>query len=172
MLQRLPGAHHIADYLLATAKLDHDIELDQLQLNKLCYLVNGFTLQERDAPAFHHDVEAWRHGPVVPVVYKMYKDYGSRPITQLELCRTSLRDHKDVVDRWVELVKIIGEDVAAIASSVLAKYGKCDGGQLVGMTHMTNTPWKKAYKSGRNNIISTETIKQFYRNLSADDRGR
>ena len=172
MLQRLPGAHHVADYLLATAKLDYDIELDQLQLNKLCYLVNGFTLQERDTPAFRNDVEAWRYGPVISIIYKMYRDYGDQPITQLELCRTYLEDRDAVTDRWEELVKIIGEDVAAVASGVLEKYGKCDGGQLVGMTHMGNTPWKKAYKPGRNNIISTEIIKRFYRNLSVDDKGR
>ena len=172
MQQNLPGAHHIADYLLATAKLDYDIDLDQLQLNKLCYLVNGFTLRERDDPAFYNDVEAWKYGPVIPAVYKMYKVYVDGPITQLDICRTSLDDRDEVSNRWEDLVQIIGEDVASIASGVLKAYGQYDGSALVSMTHRSETPWKKAYKPGRNNVIITKDIRQFYRNLDVDDRGR
>ena len=172
MQQNLPGAHHIADYLLATAKLDYGIDLDQLQLNKLCYLVNGFTLRERDDPAFYNDVEAWKYGPVIPEVYKMYKVYVDGPITQLDICRTSLDDHDEVSNRWEDLVQIIGEDIASIASGVLGAYGQYDGSALVSMTHRSETPWKKAYKPGRNNVILTKDIRQFYKNLDADDWGR
>ena len=171
-MARLPGAHHVADYILATAKLGPNIELDHLQLNKLCYLVNGFTLRERDDPAFHNNVEAWKYGPVVPEVYKMYKIYGDKPITTLDMYRTGLENTKAVAERWGELVDIVGRDVAAIAYGVVEKYGKYTGWQLVNMTHGKHTPWKKAYRPGRNNIISTDTIRRFYRNLEPDDRGR
>lgn len=168
---RLPGANHIADYILATAKLGLDIELDQLQLNKLCYLVNGFTLRERDEPAFHNSVQAWKFGPVVPEVYETYRDYGDRPITALDLCRTSLHNRKELMDRWGDLADIIGKDVAAIAYGVVKEYGKYGGWDLVHMMHKKRTPWKKAYRPGHNNTIPTGTIKQFYRNLKpGDDR--
>ena len=172
MQQHLPGAHHIADYLLATAKLDYGMDLDRLQLNKLCYLVNGFTLRERDDPAFYNDVEAWKYGPVIPEVYKMYKAYADGPITHLDMCRTSLDDHDKVSNRWKNLVQIIGDGVASIASGVLEAYGRYDGGALVDMTHRSETPWNKAYKPGRNNVILTKDIRQFYKNLDVDDRGR
>lgn len=169
MQKPLPGAHHISDYLLATAKLEHDIDLDQLQLNKLCYLVNGFTLRERDEPAFYNDVEAWKYGPVVPEVYKMYRVYGDKPITKLDICRTPLDDSEAVRARQEDLISIIGDEIASISSGVLKAYGQCTGGQLILMTHSKNTPWKKAYKPGRNNVIPTKEIKQFYRNLDAYD---
>ena len=172
MSYHLPGAHHIADYLLATAKLDHDINLDQLQINKLCYLVNGYTLQERDEPAFYNKIEAWKYGPVVPEVYDMFKAYEDHPITELDLCRTSLDDNKKLCERWEDLVSVIGKDVAGIASSVLNAYGKCDGSQLVGMTYLKDTPWGKEYRAGHNNVIRTKIIKKFYRDLDADDVGR
>ncbi len=170
-MSRLPGANHIADCILATAKLGPDIELDHLQLNKLCYLVNGFTLREREEPAFYNDVEAWKFGPVVPEVYTAYKDYGDNPITALDMCRTSLED-RAVAERWGELVDIIGRDVASIAYGVVKKYGKYGGWDLVHMTHKKRTPWKKAYRAGRNNVISTDSIRQFYRNLKPDDDRR
>ena len=171
MIVQLSGANHIADCILATAKLDSNIELDQLQLNKLCYLVNGFTLRERDKPAFHNRVEAWKFGPVVPEVYVTYRYYGDRPITMLDLCRTNLNDTKDLKKRWSDLVYIIGKDVAAIVYGVVKEYGKYSGWDLVYMTHRKHTPWKKVYRPGHNNIIPTEEIREFYRNLRpGDDR--
>ena len=171
-MSRLPGANHVADYILATARLDSDTRLDHLQLNKLCYLVNGFTLREREEPAFYNDVEAWRFGPVVPEVYTAYKDYGNRPITALDMCRTSLEDRAAVAERWGEMVDIIGRDVASIAYGVVKTYGKYRGWDLVDMTHMERTPWKKAYRAGHNKVIPTESIRQFYRNLKPDDDRR
>lgn len=169
----LPSANHIADCILATSNLYYEIELDQLQLNKHCYLVNGFTLKERDEPAFYNNVEAWRYGPVIPEVYSAYKYYEDKKITHLEMCRTSLLDNREKVsERWDKLVKIIGEDVVAVISGVLKQYGKYTGGQLVEMTHGNDTPWKKVYRPGHNKIINTDIIKNFYRRLRADDIGR
>lgn len=168
----IPAAHHVADYILATAKLNLDIDLDQLQLNKLCYLVNGFTLRERNEPAFHNDIKAWKYGPVVPAVYWTYKIYGDKPIATLDMCRTPLEDTDAIAKRCEALAEIIGRDVAAIAYGVLKEYGKYTGGELVAMTHQNRTPWKKAYRPGHNNVISTDAIRRFYRDLKPDDRCR
>ena len=162
----LPGALHIADCLLITAKFK-DIELDMLQLNKLCYLVDGFTLQERQEPAFNSDIEAWKYGPVIPSIYQSFKYFGEEKIDQLELCRTMLDNREKIQSRYNNLVKIIGDHVAAIISGVVNEYGKLTGGQLVGMTHMKDTPWSKNYRAGRNNAIPTKDIRNFYRNLDS-----
>lgn len=172
MMQGLPGAVHVADFILAAAKLDGDLELDQLQINKLCYLVNGFTLRERDEPAFYNDIEAWKYGPVVRAVYETYREYGNKPITALDLCRTPLTNKDAVFKRIQDLILILGEDVAGIALGVVQEYGGCTGGELVGMTHKRRTPWKKAYRPGHNNVIPTNAIRQFYRTLSPNDRRR
>ena len=79
MTTRLPSAGHVADCILISAKYRYDTDLDQMQLNKLCHLVNGFTLRERKDPAFYSIVEAWKYGPVIPEVYEAYKHYGRIP---------------------------------------------------------------------------------------------
>ncbi|MBI1658990.1 MAG: DUF4065 domain-containing protein [Thaumarchaeota archaeon] len=168
----LPGANHVADFILATARLDSDTRFDQLQLNKLCYLVNGFTLREQDEPAFYNDVEAWRHGPVVPEVYQAYRRYGREPITELDMCRTSLDDRKNVAERWAELFPILGRKVATIAYGVVREYGRYSGWDLATMTHKRRTPWKRAYRPGRNRVIPTDDIMRFYRKLKSDDNRR
>lgn len=164
-VNRLPSATHVADYMLASATLDYGLNLDQLQLNKLLYIANGFVLQDRDEPAFHNDVEAWKYGPVIRAVWEAYNNWGDTPIRMLDMCRTPLDDKAKVAGRRDELLKIIGTDVASVVGSVLEAYGRCTGGELVDMTHRKGTPWSDAYRRGRNNVIPTGSITSFYRNL-------
>ncbi len=168
----LPSALHVADYMLATAKLDHDLDLDQLQLNKLLYITNGFVLRDRDDPAFHNDIEAWKYGPVIRAAWETYRDWGRSPIGRLEMCRTPLDDTDMVAKRRMELFEIIEDDTASVVGGVLHEYGQCTGGDLVHMTHKEGTPWDHAYKPGRDNVISTKSITEFYRQLSKYDDAR
>lgn len=162
----LPSAIHVADYLLATARLDYCIWLDQLQLVKLVYITNGFVLQNRDEPAFHNPVEAWKYGPVVRSVREAYAHWGDDPIGVLDICRTPLDDTDAVARRRTQLLGILGRDVAGVASGVLEQYGRCTGGELIDITHRRDTPWHKAYRPGSNRVVSTESIASFYRCLS------
>lgn len=172
MMMDLPSADQVADFMLGMAKMYHDVKLDPLQLNKLCYLVNGFVLREREDPAFYDDIEAWKYGPVIPTVYHKYKIHGDGKIPRLAMCRTSLDDREALHKRCTELADIIGEEVAATTRGVLKEYSKFDGVTLMAMTHGKDTPWKKAFKAGQNKVITTGTIKEFYRNLSTNDRKR
>lgn len=172
MTPRLPSAGHVADCILISAKFVYDTDLDQMQLNKLCHLVNGFTLRERDEPAFYNAVEAWKYGPVIPEVYEAYKSYGKGAITVLDMCRTGLENEEAAVDRWKDLYPIIGDQVASIIHGVVKEYSKYSGWELAEMTHKRRTPWKKVYRPGHNKIIPTSVIREFYKNLTADDDGR
>lgn len=162
----LPSVGHVADYMLATAILDHDLRLDEIQLNKLLYITNGFVLRERDEPAFHNPIEAWKYGPVIRIVRETYGCWRDSPIDVLDICRTSLTDYAVVVGRRNDLLKIIGGVVAGVVGGVLEKYGRCTAGELVNMTHRDDTPWKKAYRPGYNKVITTESIANFYRHIA------
>ena len=166
---RPPTALQVADYMLATAKLDYGLNLDQLQLNKMLYMVNGFVLKDRDEPAFRNPVEAWKYGPVIRMVWETYKDWGDKQIDTLDMCLTSLDNTDALENRRTEMFKIIGQKVAGIVSGVIHEYGTCTGGELIDITHRKGTPWAKAYKPGRNNIIPKEAIAKFYRNISSHD---
>ena len=94
--------------MLATAKLDHGLNLDQLQLNKQLYFTNGFVLQRQDEPAFYNPIEAWKYGPVIRTVWETYQGWGRTPIGMLDMCRTSLDNRDAAVGRRTELLEIIG----------------------------------------------------------------
>lgn len=167
----IPSVLHVADYMLATAKLDYGLDLDQIQLNKLLYITNEFVLRERDDSAFHNDVEAWKYGPVIRTVWETYRDWGSSPIGRLEMCYTSLDDRDMVAKRRMELFKIIDKDITSVVGGVLQEYGRCMG-ELVDMTHKKGTPWHKVYRPGHDNVIPTKLIAKFYQHLSKYDDAR
>ena len=162
----LTSALHVADYMLATAKIDYDLELDQLQLNKLLYITNGFVLQEREEPAFHNPIEAWKYGPAIRIVWETFDYAGRNPIKYLSMCRTKLHNTEKVKGRRLDLLNITGEDVASVVGGVLKQYGRCTGGQLIDMTHKEGTPWSNTYKPGHDKIIPTALIADFYRHIS------
>lgn len=172
IIQELPNAIHISDCLLVIAKLDYQMQLDQLQVNKYCYLIDAFTLHYYQKPVFYNNVEVWQYGPIIPEIYSAYKVYGDKPITHLEICGTDLNDTDNINKRYENLIKIIGDDIAGIISGVIKEYGKFSGSQLVTMTYGKHTPWKKAYKPGHNKIITSDIIQKFYKNLKPGDMGR
>ncbi len=57
-------------------------DLDNLKLQKLLFLANSSFLNSHGRPLVRERVEAWKHGPVIDVVYQEYKEYGNAPIVQ------------------------------------------------------------------------------------------
>ena len=107
----LPSVHEVAEYLLAACEaeasaLDDDL-MTHLKLQKLVYFAQGASLHYVGEPLFHEPLEAWKHGPVCPPLYKTYKVFGRFPIpvtVSLEQARTRFTETQlDVLDTAVML---------------------------------------------------------------------
>lgn len=74
-------AIEVARYLiyLAASQEEPDL-LSPMRLQKLLYYVQGWSLALRGEPMFPERIEAWAHGPVVPVVYNGFRSYGDSSI--------------------------------------------------------------------------------------------
>lgn len=70
----------VADYFLSKTKFADDAMMTNLKLQKLLYYIQGFHLALFEIPIFEDDIEAWRHGPVAPIIYHNFKSNGSNPI--------------------------------------------------------------------------------------------
>lgn len=59
-----------------------DYGVSNLKLQKLLYFIQVYFLMnsEDHQPCFSEKIEAWDFGPVVPVAYREYKQYGSTDI--------------------------------------------------------------------------------------------
>ncbi len=100
--------------------------ITNLKLQKLCYYAQGITLAKLRRPLFFEDIEHWQQGPVVPALWREYKQFGERPIPSPEL-------PKDF--------KVFDSETRSVLDFVIKTYGRLFAWELRNMTH-TEPPWQ------------------------------
>ena len=122
-----------------------------LEIQKLLYIAQVFSLGLRDKPLFKDTIEAWRYGPVVRSVYDRFKMYGSMHIPERSF--DDISGHK-CSDEEYEFVSGIAE-----ATKDLHDW------QLVGLTHRDGTAWKKRYTPFMSNEISETDMRDEFESI-------
>jgi uncharacterized phage-associated protein len=120
-------ARQVANYFIDLAEQDH-VSITPLKLQKLVYLAHGWSLALRGQPLIRQNPEAWKYGPVIPVIYKAFKEYGGSPITDK-----------------ANLVPVGGQISDAekdLIKSVWGKYKSLTAGQLSTLTHEPGSAWQ------------------------------
>lgn len=142
-------ANQIADWLLAWSS-EAEAELDNLKLQKLLYYAQGHALGGGREPIFTDEIQAWAHGPVVPAVYRRFRDYGGNPIDVDQ----ALPDTFD----WDEY-----RDIEAHLQLVWNTYAKYASWTLRNMTHGEN-PWMAHFDADeRSSVIPIDALQDFFR---------
>ena len=73
-------ANNVAKYLiyLASQEFVGDNKeregITNLKLQKVLYFVQAYYLAKLNRPLFPDNIEAWEYGPVIPSVYRKYKE--------------------------------------------------------------------------------------------------
>lgn len=146
-LGRDGGAIAATEQLLHIAH-KHGMGLTPMQVLKLVYISHGWMLGLHQQPLFDEDVEAWKYGPVVPCVYRKYKEFRGSPI------KSPGKDHEE--DMEGPKRNMIGQ--------VFDGYGTYTGIELSELTHQEGSPWDTARKA-RMDIIPNDLIQTYYRKL-------
>lgn len=133
-----------ANYFLAQIDEDAGDLISNLKLQKLVYYAQGFHLAMFDKPLFSEPIEAWAHGPVVPVLYHNFKPYGSNSIPRPECIDFSIYDG----------------DTREMLDEVYKVYGQFSAWKLRNMTH-EEPPWIEA--SENRSTISHESLKAYFK---------
>lgn len=125
---------------------DRNIAISNLKLQKLLYFIQAECLKQLNVPCFKDDIQAWKHGPVVPDVYFNYNSYLAGPILSTLPPKEEISANKQ-----------------AIIINVLDKYKNTLPWDLVEITHKQES-WKKMYRPDENNIvIPVSLIKETYK---------
>ena len=69
----------VAEYVITYSEVK-DYGISNLKLQKILYLIQAYSLIHTKKPCFSEDIEAWDFGPVIPEVYRKYKQFGSTDI--------------------------------------------------------------------------------------------
>jgi uncharacterized phage-associated protein len=126
------------------------------KLQKLCYYAYSWYLTLYNRKLFDNRFEAWIHGPVDPILYQRYKDWGWQEIQE------------NTEDLHLE------NNHMSFVHKVFKSYGHLNGNQLEYLSH-TEDPWLEA----RGELaeyepcitqIEDDIIRRFYLKVQADER--
>jgi len=139
--------------------------LDPMKVQKLVYFAHGWHLAIEDSPLTRQDFEAWQFGPVIPDLYRAFKDYGSGAVTEYAT--------KFNFDRHVYTTPRIREErgepsivALDVIRDVWGVYGSYSAIKLSNATHKIGTPWAKWYDPTRHHVvIPNSDIKDYFESM-------
>jgi uncharacterized phage-associated protein len=144
----------IAAIFVKRAIKEHNF-LTQMKLQKLVYIAHGYHLAKYGAPLINDQVQAWKFGPVVPVIYQDYKLYGSNMITGPDLIKFNQFDKADESQ--------ISDSAKDAIEFTWKLTNKLSAAKLSDWTHIDGSPWQKVYKEGHFEIpIEDSIIKDYF----------
>jgi uncharacterized phage-associated protein len=129
-----PDARAVANLMLDRAEL-HRLRLSNLRLQKLLYFAHGRHLVVQRRPLVSGHFEAWKFGPVHPVVYGAFKTFGDAPITGRAVKRHPLTGVETA------LPAVVDDAALEHVDGVLVSLGRLPSGRLVELSHAPNGPW-------------------------------
>lgn len=134
----------VAKYFLLLGQMNHK------KLQKLCYYAQAWSLALTDVRLINTWFEAWAHGPVSPVLWHRYKEWGGLIISSYE-----------------GNPNFNSNQTALFLNKIYQLYGHYSGDQLEQLTHK-EYPWinaREGYPEGAicTNIISENDMASFYR---------
>ena len=63
--------------------IDADDHITHMEVQKLMFFAHGWMLGQYGRPLHYHQWEAWKYGPVLPVVYHNLSYFRARPINEI-----------------------------------------------------------------------------------------
>lgn len=140
----MPTALDVANFFLSKTREDIGDSITHLKLQKLVYYAQGIYLAMKGVPLFEDHIEAWDHGPVVPTLYRNFREYGSNPIPGTDANEAEMPFDESQIE---------------ILNEVYKAYGQYSAWKLRAMTHDEPT-WKNAYPNG---VIDNDSMMSFFK---------
>jgi len=133
-------------------------EITNLALQKLLYYADAVNMLKTDRVLFENDCEAWVHGPVYPIIYNKYREFGRTQIYDCDLDKSYLQ-------------KISNEE-KEVLDYVLKNFAIYNGKVLEHSTHR-ESPWLEAREGyfeteASDEIIRKDSIKEYFENIKEE----
>lgn len=143
------SALSVAEYFIDKANKRNE-SITNKKLQKLLYYAQVWSLVVNDEKLYSERIEAWVHGPAVPVVYRKFKVFEFNSI-KLDTSSISF----NVSRKQIKLL-----------DNIWSVYGKYDAEYLELLSH-SELPWQEArnemsVSERSNNAISLVTARKYY----------
>ena len=148
----------ISDYILMRAA-GLGQRLTPFELIKRVVIAHGRYLACTGDPLIVDRIEAWKHGPVIPVLYHELKIYGDDPVPALRYCGTPTDKSPS---REQSFNDVLSEGEQYIIDGVVDDYKDWNMSQIYQLCHEEGSPWKQCYTGGHGVEIPDYIIKEYY----------
>ena len=150
----------VADYIIC----EHGCNFTPFQLIKMIYMAHGLILATTDKPLIHDRIEAWKHGPVIPLLYHELKRWGDMQVPSLNYCGTEPSSDNEIIQNRKRLFKdILTEYERDIIDLIVKHYRDWSFTDLRRLCHQPGTPWDKYYNGEYGVEIPDASIKEYYK---------
>ena len=139
-------AMDVARYILTKCNKEGQ-PISNLQLQKMLYYIQYEFLRETGEPLFEDDFEAWKFGPVIPVVYYEYSHMGAFRIGA---------DYKD----YDKILSEMSKDEIDMLNDIIVDKRDMNVWSMVDNTHKKGKAWDLIFKDGEGfgDVISKDLI--------------
>lgn len=124
----------IANFILDFCD-EQDRGVSNLKLQKLVYFCHVWSLIELGRPLVRHKFEAWELGPVLPYLYREFKDYD----------RAAIRGRAKRIDPFDGQHRVVtysfDSATEALLRRITAFYSRLSPADLVNLSHTKGGPW-------------------------------
>jgi uncharacterized phage-associated protein len=164
MLEKKPDLNTFrsTNYIIKILNKKGVTDLTNLKLQKLLYCAYGVHLVLFSEKLFNDQIQAWKLGPVVPIIYQEFKDCGKKTIGPNSLAGILRDDFSGEIDFPIfdEIIEINRTKSLFIACHL---YGDKTAWELVEMLHSKGGGWHKNYdiKSLGIEIPSDDILQEF-----------
>ena len=141
--------------LILDMREDGGKPLTIMQLIKLIYIADGWSIVLLGHPLSKEAPKAWQYGPVYPTVYRAFSGAGARPVSARAVVKGTA----------IPLAEDFSEEESNLIKMVVDSYGKLSAFALSNLTHQQDTPWSRAYDKGIYTDISLADIQEHYESL-------
>ena len=161
-------AASIANFFVHKAENESEgrYSMTLMHMQKLIYFAHGFHFGLFDSPLIQETFETWDYGPVVPTLYRKFRNYGEKRI-----------DEKTKDDSGTVVEEPKDEQTVLLLNDIWRSYGNIDGMELSRMTYAKGSPWDQTLETlpnGRRAIIlerkiPNETIRNYFKGLLSQE---
>ena len=128
------------------------------------FISHGRVLSITDKPLIHDRIEAWKYGPVIPVLYHELKMWEDRPVKNLSYCGTVPSKNDKIDTNHSELFSEVLTKLERETIDVTVRhYGDWEFGDLQKLCHEQGSPWDIHYDGKPNTEIPDATIIECYK---------
>ena len=163
------SAQLISDYFLTHS----NNPLTAMHMIKMTYIAHGFALAITKKPLIGSRIEAWKHGPVIPVLYRTYQGCGAQQVKSLNYSNIDFTSDKTLQSEKKYIESLMDYTTCNILDQVSEHFGCLPELVLSSLTHQNGTPWHQCYRPGKLfSIIPDNVIQAFYEKKMSNDDGQ